>query len=161
MERKRLFRLWYHGDRYSDALALERWSPEDAGKLFESRRMGAMQWAFRWFLTILGYGENPWVFLGLSAVVIVVCSFLLMFFGFAYGTTTIQREFAFAPSEFGPTLNDWGLSLYFSIVTFTTVGYGDATPIGATRTIAAAEALCGVFFYSAFIATYLKRLSDE
>jgi len=145
MERKRLFRLWYYGDRSSDVLALERWSPEDSGKLFESRRMGAVQWGFRWFFTILGYAENPWVFLGLSAVVITVCSFLVMFFGFEYRTTTIQRTFAFAPSELGPTLDDWWLSLYLSVVTFTTLGYGDATPTGATRAIAAAEALCDSF----------------
>jgi hypothetical protein len=42
--------------------------------------------------------------------------------------------------------------LYFSIVTFTTLGYGDFYPEPATRLVAASEAIAGYFSFAAFIA---------
>lgn len=42
-------------------------------------------------------------------------------------------------------------ALYFSTITFTTVGYGDVTPIGLTKAIAMFEALCGIFIIPIFI----------
>jgi len=73
----------------------------------------------------------------------------------------INRELSFAPSELKKTADDFLLSLYMSIVTFTTLGYGDTHPLGNTRYIAALEALLGLLSYSSFVATFLKRLSDE
>jgi hypothetical protein len=49
--------------------------------------------------------------------------------------------------------------LYFSIVTWTTLGYGDVTPTGASRMIAASEALVGYLFMAAFIACFGYILS--
>jgi len=42
-------------------------------------------------------------------------------------------------------------ALYFSTITFTTVGYGDLTPIGKNRLIASIEAITGVILNIAFI----------
>ena len=39
MERKRLFRLVFQGDRTADALALEHWNPDEMTKLYESRSL--------------------------------------------------------------------------------------------------------------------------
>ena len=39
--------------------------------------------------------------------------------------------------------NDWLDYIYFSFVTFTTVGYGDLVPVGPIRFVAATEALNG------------------
>ena len=42
-------------------------------------------------------------------------------------------------------------TIYFSIITFTTVGYGDISPKGINRTIASAESLIGVILNIAFV----------
>jgi hypothetical protein len=51
-------------------------------------------------------------------------------------------------SSFDHSLN----SLYFSVVTFTTLGYGDIQPLGWCRVVAASQALCGILFTPLFIA---------
>jgi hypothetical protein len=165
MERKRLFRLAFLKDRDADALALEHWNPEDSDKLYEPRLSAGIRWFYRWILTFLGYGENPIVFLFLSAVTIIFFTFVFMYSGFEYSANStsliINRELAFAPNELRNTLSDFGDSAYMSVVTFTTLGYGDAHPIGTSKIFAAIEALLGFFAYSGFVATFLKKLSDE
>lgn len=42
-------------------------------------------------------------------------------------------------------------ALYFSIVTFTTVGYGDIAPIGITRLVATTEVFCAIFIMPIYI----------
>ncbi|WP_170401245.1 potassium channel family protein [Ruegeria arenilitoris] len=42
--------------------------------------------------------------------------------------------------------------LYFSYVTFTTVGYGDMAPVGLCRALAAAEAVTGYVLLGMFVA---------
>jgi hypothetical protein len=51
-----------------------------------------------------------------------------------------------------------GYSVYFSVITFTTTGYGDVTPrCPFTRTIAGLEAASGVVLVSLFIFALTKR----
>lgn len=47
-------------------------------------------------------------------------------------------------------------SIYFSIITWTTVGYGDFTPSPETRFYAAVEALLGYIFMATFIGTFIS-----
>ncbi|MFY2824388.1 ion channel [Ruegeria sp. MALMAid1280] len=55
--------------------------------------------------------------------------------------------------------------LYFSYVTFTTVGYGDMSPIGLCRGLAVAEAVTGYIllgmFVAAAVALYARTHSQE
>ncbi len=44
-------------------------------------------------------------------------------------------------------------TIYFSVVTYTTLGYGDITPVGPCRYFAAFEALLGLFALGLFVAT--------
>lgn len=44
----------------------------------------------------------------------------------------------------GVDTNDFGTLLYYSAITYTTVGYGDVTPVGDIRIFAAVEALVGM-----------------
>jgi hypothetical protein len=49
-------------------------------------------------------------------------------------------------------------ALYFSAVTFTTVGYGDWHPVGWARMFAAAEALSGITIMSAFTVILVRKI---
>lgn len=58
-----------------------------------------------------------------------------------------------------PDLDDYFLNVYFSVVTFTTLGYGDFSPISEGRMIAASQALTGLFMTSLFLVTFVRRFS--
>jgi hypothetical protein len=47
---------------------------------------------------------------------------------------------------------------YFSLITFATVGYGDITPTGIAKLLAATEGFFGVFMMSAFAVTFARKL---
>ncbi|WP_035686288.1 potassium channel family protein [Bradyrhizobium sp. Cp5.3] len=49
--------------------------------------------------------------------------------------------------------------VYFSIITWTTVGYGDFVPSAAERPIAAEEALFGFIYMGAYIGYTINALS--
>lgn len=52
-------------------------------------------------------------------------------------------------------------SLYFSVVTFTTLGYGDIQPLGWCRLVAVSQALCGILFTPLFIAFLFGVISRQ
>ncbi|WP_052702349.1 ion channel [Marinomonas sp. S3726] len=52
-------------------------------------------------------------------------------------------------------------SLYFSVVTWTTLGYGDFRAVGEARTWAAAEALAGYFVSAIYIGIFLKWINKD
>ena len=47
--------------------------------------------------------------------------------------------------------------LYFSVVTFTTLEYGDFRPIGRLRFLASVEALFGIFFVALSIFAFARK----
>ena len=51
-------------------------------------------------------------------------------------------------------------ALYFSVVTFTSLGYGDISPLGISRFFAASEALLGVFMISLFVVVFTRKMID-
>lgn len=94
-----------------------------------------------------------------------LCSYLMLalIWGLLYSTVDMLQPGSFSIAlalNPGSHLTDAGLavafpSFYFSIVTITTLGYGDITPVsGAARNLASAEALIGQMF----IAITLARL---
>ena len=56
-------------------------------------------------------------------------------------------------------IKTFGTSLYFSVVTFTTLGYGDIGPVGWARPFAALEAFGGVVMNTLFMLTFVKKMS--
>lgn len=52
-------------------------------------------------------------------------------------------------------------AVYFSLVTATSVGYGDLLPVGAVRAVAVAEAVAGLLIFGALIAKLVSRRQDE
>lgn len=51
-------------------------------------------------------------------------------------------------------------SLYFSVITATTTGFGDIVPLGYSRVFAAIEAVNGFFLFAAFVSRALSQRQD-
>ncbi len=60
-----------------------------------------------------------------------------------------------------PIHPDLGEGIYFSVVTFITVGYGDLYPIGFNKIIAIFEAFGGVFLFPIFITGLCRKYLRE
>jgi hypothetical protein len=60
------------------------------------------------------------------------------------------------------TLEGWRVVLdnvYFSLVTFTTVGYGDVNPVGTAKGLAAVEGVIGVLLASLVVFVLGRRVA--
>ncbi|KTF14708.1 ion channel [Pseudoalteromonas sp. H105] len=105
---------------------------------------------------LCGYGEKPQNVIRFSLSLIIICAFCYFLFGVTYDDTLLQLDFSAPLSDnLSALLN----SFYFSVVTFTTLGYGDITPIGLSRLIAAIEAFCGSFSLALFVVVFVKRMT--
>jgi hypothetical protein len=92
------------------------------------------------WLALCGYGEKPFRVVFSSSLIILAYSLYYWLKGALY-----------------PSQNFSG-SLYFSIVTFTTLGYGDIHPLrGITRFVASSEAFIGAFMIALFVWTLARR----
>ena len=67
------------------------------------------------------------------------------------------RVLGIKPTASGDPVTAWD-SIYFSIITWTTVGYGDFVPTPTTRAFAASEALLGYLFTGLYVATLFQVL---
>ena len=106
--------------------------------------------AFRWFgskaMSLLnGYGERPFRVV-ISSMVIVIGFSILYFF----------KDYIIANP---PDVLHWWDYLYFSIVTFTTLGYGDIRPMAVpwARLVASGEAFIGAFMIALFVWTLARK----
>lgn len=54
-------------------------------------------------------------------------------------------------------VSKFGNALYFTIITFTTVGYGDIMPLNWMKLVVSFESLLGVFFCASFVVTLSRR----
>jgi len=98
---------------------------------------------------LFGYGERPVRVLIAGALIIVVCA---LFYS-QPGSLIARDELVFRPSFLQ--------SLYFSTITFTTLGYGDLypSPEGFCRQLAMAEAVAGGCLMALFVVCLAKRFS--
>jgi hypothetical protein len=53
---------------------------------------------------------------------------------------------------------DFLLCLYTSVITFTTLGYGDVHPIGYSRIVASVEAGFGIIMTALFIFVFTRKM---
>jgi len=103
-----------------------------------------------------GYGEQPIRVVVFSSITILGFATLYFFSGVnfsgeevAFNSSLSAKANALAYLE----------SIYFSIVTFTTLGYGDITPTGLSRLFAAIEALMGSFTLALFVVVFVKKMT--
>ncbi|MFI8748281.1 ion channel [Pseudomonas sp. NPDC077186] len=118
---------------------------------FSTRRL--LSWLVDLFC---GYGEKPLNVVLFSLGLIGVCGLLYFLTGVNQGGQTLGLRFD--RSLLG-NLQDLLACLYYSVVTFTTLGYGDITPGGLARLIAAVEAFVGSFTMALFVVVFVKKMT--
>ncbi|MFC7081395.1 pentapeptide repeat-containing protein [Halorussus caseinilyticus] len=110
---------------------------------FRSYPQALAKEAWRW---TTGYGSNPWRVIATSIVVILLCGVIYpLTSGVIEPTAETTVTYQIKPSQ-GIYLNFVYIlkTVYFSTVTFATLGYGDMQPLhGWARALAALEALLG------------------
>lgn len=103
-----------------------------------------------------GYGEEPLRIVAISLLIILCCSILYTFTGLKFDGMIYQYD---QTLPYMDNVSTFLSSLYFSVVTFTTLGYGDYTPVGISRAIAAVEAFTGSFTIALFVVVFVKKMT--
>ena len=93
------------------------------------------------------YGESPSRVV-LSAMLLILGCSVLYWVGGIY-SSSLEEEIRSFPT-----------SLYFSVVTFTTLGYGDYSPANSfVRVVASGQAISGLLLTSLFLVTVVRKYS--
>ncbi|HSQ87429.1 pentapeptide repeat-containing protein [Romboutsia sp.] len=112
------------------------------------------------FWLLCGYGERPTFALITSLEIVLVFAIIYMVTGLNVDEYVISYKDIFSQGIPIENLNpDFMKSLYFSIVTFTTVGYGDITPIGYSVLLSGIEMLLGVTMVGIWTATLTRKIT--
>jgi hypothetical protein len=99
----------------------------------------------RGFVRATGAFLKPWYFAVWSAAIILL-------FGCIYSI--------FPVDSIRPCVRSFWEALYFSGITFSTVGYGDHAPVGWLEPFAVTEALLGIVLSSSFVVALTRRYVD-
>lgn len=103
-------------------------------------------------LTLL-YGESPWRIIGISLLTVALCAAVYPFGGF-------RSAGADGPIEVA-TLGDWLAvlpdSVYFSTLTFTTLGFGDFQPTNWGKTLVTIETAVGAVLMALLVFVLGRR----
>jgi hypothetical protein len=115
---------------------------------------------------IYQYGENPWRVIRFALIIIFLFAIILNFSGIVNSDrTNLIIEFIkesqgdeYTLRYLGPILGNFLNCLYFSVVTFTTLGYGDFQPaVGLSRLIVSLESIIGAITMALFVYTFARR----
>ncbi len=138
----RLVRLWkifvLRQAQGSQAIGLRAVSWKERVLTFVSWFFGSLS------CLIWGYGEMPFRTFGIACSVMTFSALCYYVSGAVLTGGFVQKIDLFE-------------SFYLSIVTYTTVGYGDYLPMGWIRGVAAFEALSGVFLTPLFLIALTRR----
>lgn len=120
---------------------------------------GVFAVAFMWLLVLrlrrlLARPDQRWLELTL-----LVFNFAVLIVAFAWVHHRIGLMDFSGPAPRGTT--DFGDALYFSIITITTVGYGDFIPVGAGRAVAAMQGLLGYFILGILVSTGFQLIAPN
>ncbi len=103
-----------------------------------------------------GYGENPMRVVSFSLLLILSCAILYFLFGIEFDGELVRFSPHHSIAQNALALVE---CLYYSVVTFTTLGYGDFIPVGLSRLIAATEAFTGSFTIALFVVVFVKKMT--
>ncbi len=125
------------------------------------RRNQQKKWSSSWVFSKLadllcGYGEKPENIVFFSVFLVFISALLYFFFGVSYDGTLLKADASLTITQ---NLANFSMTLYYSVVTFTTLGYGDVIPVGVTRVVAAIEAFVGSFTLALFVVVFVKRMT--
>lgn len=112
---------------------------------------------------VMRYGTSPWRVIGSSVVLIIGCALL---YPLTEGIREPGIQTVVTYSLEDPTqapirrlLTVFLVSLYFSIITFSTLGYGDIQPVGGwERAVASAESLFGVLLLALLVYVLTREM---
>jgi uncharacterized protein YjbI with pentapeptide repeats len=146
----------------------------------EKKKYSFLKWIFsnhfsKWFFSgvsniIYGYGEKPCNVIKTAVAIILIFALSFSFIGLGNpeiielkGTAIHQNSgdiIDLASKGFlkNNVIRNFPDSLYFSTITFTTLGYGDFRPLeGWGRILAGSEAFIGAFMMALFVYTFARR----
>ena len=129
------------------------------------------KWLWSWFCNVIyGYGEKPQNVVISAGLIIIFFALLFASIGISNpeiidlkGITVDQNTGNIVDSASKGLLKNNVIrnipdSLYFSLITFTTLGYGDFRPLeGWGRILAGSEAFIGAFMMALFVYTFARR----
>lgn len=105
-----------------------------------------------------GYGEKPYNVVLISILTIFFYATLYFYSGIEInGTDLINYDISLNSFDFS-WIGDFWWCLYTSIITFTTLGYGDVHPVGWSRVFASIESLIGIFMTALFIFVFTRKM---
>ncbi|MCC3869905.1 pentapeptide repeat-containing protein [Terrisporobacter mayombei] len=146
-EKNRLFN--YSGEYYYLAKCAERKSLKGFERLKSN-----------FFYYTCGYGERPTFALISSLEIVLIFSIIYMFSGLCVNERIIHYNLnilSYLPRKL--MYMDLIDCFYFSLVTFTTVGYGDIFPIGYSVLFSCVEMLLGVTMVGVWTATLARKIT--
>ena len=103
-----------------------------------------------------GYGEKPLRVVLFSMALIFCCAITYFFLGISGSSGMVSFNSSHSVSD---NLMALANCLYYSVVTFTTLGYGDYTPVGPSKVMAAVEAFAGSFTMALFVVVFVKKMT--
>ena len=123
-------------------------SPRDLFKIFWFYMKYPMKYTWSTFLKWLyGWGEWPWLILAWCVVTIFIFSVLYYFIGDIAMNADIIKSY--------------GTKLYFSGITFTTLGFGGYSPMGWAKVLAFIESFLGIFSIALFVYSFARRTAGR
>lgn len=119
---------------------------------------------------IYGYGERPWNVVKTAVVIIIIFALSFSLIGIGkpeiielkvtgiYQNSGNIVDLAIKGFLENSEIRNFPDSLYFSLITFTTLGYGDFRPLeGLGRILAGSEAFLGAIMMALFVYTFARR----
>jgi hypothetical protein len=126
----------------------------------EVRWTGVMIFARLLFLFVLGIQffrvpplDAPWQFLSRAMLVVFeLMAVAVLILAYAQ----VYRDYGLIDTDSNNPDHSSATALYFSLVTWTTVGYGDFKPVAAIRLISASEGFVGYIGMAIFIVAFWR-----